>query len=396
MKALSVLSIGYTREMWDAAGDNDTQTRLAHYARHLGHYWLITNSYRRHALPARHTGNISLMPTNAFTPVDSFLRILWMGRKILKSGNVAVIQAQDPILTGLAAVLLGRRFGVPVNVCVYGPNVFDPYWVKSHWSYRFLAPVGKWVLRRAAGVQVDGKLTAHRLGLALGPGVPIFVKPMIPRHFDALLALPPQTARDPGIVRLVFIGRLTAQKNLRMLAETFVRARDELSADGIRLELDILGEGEERESLERRLQAAVRDGSVVFRGQVPGSALADAFVRADALVMTSYYEGYPRVLMEAAAAGLPIATTAISGADEAIVDGKSGFITPIEDRDAFVGSLKKLALDPGLRRSMGTHARGHIREALESAQGHADMQLDIWDRVRAQRGARRGAEGETP
>lgn len=375
---LSVLSIGYTREMWDASGNNDTQNRLAHYASQLDQYWLITNSYRRHGLTPRRNGNVSLLPTNAYSPVDSFIRILAMARRIIRGNRVTVIQSQDPILTGLAGILLGRWYKVPVNVCVYGPNVFDPHWVRSQRSNKFLAPIGKWVLRRASSIQVDGQLTARRLAEALGPHIPIYIKPMIPSHFDRLLAIKPAPERDGPVVKLVFIGRLEAQKNLGMLADVFDAVNARLQGSSTRVVLELLGEGAERPVLEARLAKAIQAGQVVFRGQVPGSALTDTLAGAGMLVLTSFYEGYPRVLMEAAAAGLPIVSTAISGADEAIVDGVSGFITPIGDVAAFTEKVVVLAQDAALRRVQGEEARAHILKSLASAKGHADMQIEIW------------------
>jgi glycosyltransferase involved in cell wall biosynthesis len=378
VSGLSVLSIGYTREMWDPAGDNDTQNRLKYYAQNLDRYWLVTNAYRRHGLSARRMDNIELLPTNGWTPVDSFVRMLLMGHRILGAGKVSVIQAQDPILTGFAGLLLGCLYRVPVNVCVYGPNVFDEYWIRAHWSHRILAPVGRWVLRRASGIQVDGRLTATRLRRALGANARIFVKPVRPQHFDALLALEPQQRRDAAVFRLLFLGRLEAQKNLPMLAAVFERARTRLAEHGITLMLDVFGDGAERRDMERRLAGSVRAGTVAFHGQVSANIIAKALERADTLVLTSYYEGYPRVLMEAAAAAVPIVSTAISGADEAILEGETGFITPIGDVEAFAAKIVTLARDPARRADMGRRGREHIREALAASKGHAAMQIDFW------------------
>ena len=378
MKKPSVLSIGYTRELWEAH-DNDTRSRLEFYAAHLEHYWLITNSYKRHRLKAQRSGGMELIPTDARGPLDSFLKMIFIGRRILHKNRVSVVQAQDPILTGLAAVLLGRWFKVPVNICVYGPNVFDLYWVRAHWTHRFQAPLGRWVLRNAASIQVDGLLTARRLRQALGEGVPIHAKPMIPRHFGSLLELEKTNEPAPDRFRMLFIGRLEQQKNLAMLADVFILAQEAFAASGVRLELELLGEGSQAAELKARLASFVASGQVLFRGQVAASALSQAFRDADVLVLTSYYEGFPRVMMEAAAAGVALVTTAVSGSDEAVVDGKTGFVTPIGDREAFVEKLSLLVRAPSLRRSMGEAGRLHIRETLAASSDHAEKQLKIWE-----------------
>jgi glycosyltransferase involved in cell wall biosynthesis len=378
MKKPSVLSIGYTRDLWES-GDNDTRSRLEFYASRLERYWLVTNSYKRHGLQPQRRGNMDLVPTDARGPIDSFLKMLRIGSGILRRHRVTVVQAQDPILTGLAATLLAKWHGVPVNVCVYGPNVFDPYWVGAHWTHRFQAPLGRWVLRRADSIQVDGLLTARRLRESLGEGVPIHAKPMIPSHFGALLGIEKSSGPDPDRFRMVFIGRLEQQKNLAMLADVFVRVHEAFAPLGVRIEMEVLGDGSQRAEFEARLSPYAASGAVVFRGQVAASELSRALREADALVLTSYYEGFPRVMMEAAASGVALVTTAVSGSDEAVVDGTTGFVTPIGDRAAFVERLSRLIRDPALRRSMGEAGRRHIREALAASSDHAEKQIRIWE-----------------
>ena len=133
MKGLSVLSFGSTRALWDGEKTDEFQ-RLMGYADHLDRYVLVTNSYKRHRLAARRLApHVEAIPTDAFCIFDSFIRMLRIGHATLRARKTSLIQAQDPFVFGLAAVLLGKCFRLPVNVCVYGPNVYDPHWLKSHW-----------------------------------------------------------------------------------------------------------------------------------------------------------------------------------------------------------------------------------------------------------------------
>ncbi|HEX8680357.1 MAG TPA: glycosyltransferase, partial [Chthoniobacterales bacterium] len=108
--------------------------------------------------------------------------------------------------------------------------------------------------------------------------------------------------------------------------------------------------------------------------------IAVAFAEADIFVLTSDYEGYPRVLMEAAAAALPIVTTEVSGADEAVRDCASGYIVPVRDAHAAAHKLAELINAPELRARMGPAGREHIRKQLDP-KSNAPAQFAIWQRV---------------
>ncbi len=381
MSRPSILSFGYTRGLWDGEGAEDFQ-RMMEYARHLDEYVIVANSYKRHGLKTRRLApHVEAIPTDAHGPLHSLWRMLRIGCTILRQRRISLIQAQDPLATGLVAVILGKLFRVPVNVCIFGPNAHDEHWLASHWSHRAQAPLMRWVMRQSRAIQVDGQLTARRLIAAGYAPECVAVKPMVPMNLDRFLQIE-RAARAPGTpVRLLFVGRFTSQKNLGMLIEVvkLLRARG-----GPPFYLTLVGEG----TALGPLQAAVeRDGLqafVKFRGQMPRERISEAFAEADVFVLTSDYEGYPRVLMEAAAAALPAVTTEISGADEALTDGAGGYIVPVRAPQAFAEKVAALIDSPELRSRMGHAARERIRTQLDPAT-NAPAQLAIWHRLAGER-----------
>ena len=106
------------------------------------------------------------------------------------------------------------------------------------------------------------------------------------------------------------------------------------------------------------------------------------FADSDVFVLTSDFEGYPRVLMEAAASALPTVTTAISGSDESIRDGESGFIVPIGALAEIAAKIRLLIEDPELRARQGAVARAHARSQLdpsgECREPNGDLAPDRW------------------
>lgn len=372
---LSVLSIGYTRGLWQGPEAEDV-IRLRGYARQLERYTVLVNSYRCHRLrPLALAPGFEAIPTDATGPLHSFARMLRLGSEQLSRARYDLVQGQDPYFTGLAALILGHRYGAAVNVCVYGPNVFDSHWRRATRGSALLGPLGAWVLRRADGVQVDGRLTARRLEEAGIPGHRIAVKPMVPANLEEFFAVDRWCPSPDARLRLLYVGRLEPQKNLGLLAAAFRRAASEVP-----VELEIVGHGSSEANLRAALAQETAAGLVHWAGVVPRNTIADVFRRADCLVLTSHYEGFPRVFVEAGAAALPVVTTAVSGADEVILEGKSGWVVPLDDVAAFATRIVGLAREPSLRYEAGLAARDHVKSLVADHDNEAE-QLGIWSRL---------------
>lgn len=82
--------------------------------------------------------------------------------------------------------------------------------------------------------------------------------------------------------------------------------------------------------------------------------------------LPSYREGLPKALLEAAACGLPIVTTDTAGCREVVVDEDNGFLVPVQDVEALAAALKKLIVDPALRRCMGMRGRARAESEFSS------------------------------
>jgi glycosyltransferase involved in cell wall biosynthesis len=81
---------------------------------------------------------------------------------------------------------------------------------------------------------------------------------------------------------------------------------------------------------------------------------------ADVAVLTSLWEGLPRVLVQAAAAGRPIVTFDVEGAWEVVRDGRNGFVVPSRDVDQFAGRLETLLVEHERARAMGRAGRHEV------------------------------------
>ena len=108
------------------------------------------------------------------------------------------------------------------------------------------------------------------------------------------------------------------------------------------------------------------------------------FAACDIFVMSSVYEGKARALVEAACAAKPIVTTEVSGADEVVVDGESGFIVPIRDSAALSDRILSLLRNPQKANEMGRKGRQIACERYDRKNNLA-MMVRMWEATVAYR-----------
>jgi len=375
MKDLGILSLGFTRSLWEGKNGEDVR-RLSSYAENVKFYDVIVNSYRKHRLQKLQlSANFVAIPTNALCLFDALPRMFWAGVVQIRKQRPSLITAQDPFFCGSVAFLLSKLYKIPYNICIFGPNIYDPHWVKAVGYERILRFIATMIFRSASGLQVDGRMTAARFIKAGHDPRKVFVKPMVPANLDGFLQIQRTRKTESGSVRILFVGRLVHQKNLPFLFKAVAAVRKRTS---VPCELLIVGEGLERSCLEKLSEELGLQ--VSFLGQKNRTEILEIFVNADVFVLSSFYEGFPRVLMEAAASGLPIVTTAVSGSDEAVVDGKGGFVVDVGDLAQFESKLLALLNSVELRNRMGVFGREHIGRKLGDVEG-VKIQLSIWNNV---------------
>jgi glycosyltransferase involved in cell wall biosynthesis len=154
---------------------------------------------------------------------------------------------------------------------------------------------------------------------------------------------------------LLAVGRLSREKGLADLVRAVARLRE--TAPDVNFKLVILGEGPERSSVEseaRRLGLVER---VVFAGHA--SDVQPFYALADALALPSHSEGSPNVLLEAMAAGVPVAATRVGGVPEIVADEETALLVPPRDPDALAGALARLLSDRTLARALAERAKEH-------------------------------------
>jgi glycosyltransferase involved in cell wall biosynthesis len=151
-----------------------------------------------------------------------------------------------------------------------------------------------------------------------------------------------------------FVGRLDEQK----APERIIAAARQLCSELPKLTFVMIGDGPKRRLLEAETQKAGLSDRVRWMGALNSRRLMLAF---DIFAVPSLYEGFPYVFLEALRAGLPIVTTDVGGAREAVEPGVNGFIVPDGEGGRMAEPLRRLATDQRLRRAMGKASRDRSR-----------------------------------
>jgi glycosyltransferase involved in cell wall biosynthesis len=279
----------------------------------------------------------SVMIANTPMPRGLFRRLL-----ALRSSSVVhvhVAQAVWPELVVLAAAI--RRFAVVAHFHLDVDPTGRAGRLLPYYKRLVLGPT----LRRANAVitltsaQADAVVARYAID-------PRRVVVMANGVEDQFLAVK-QTPRSPiAPLRLLFVGRLEAQKNVRRL----LRAVAEVSEP---VELVIVGDGVLRAELEQLVADRGID-QVRFVGAQHGTELQDWYAWADAFVLTSDREGMPLALLEAMAAGLAVIATDVS--DLATQVGPAGLVVAPDHR-AVAAAISQLAGDRPLLASLRDSSR---------------------------------------
>ncbi|MEB8386045.1 glycosyltransferase [Rhodobacteraceae bacterium KMM 6894] len=160
-----------------------------------------------------------------------------------------------------------------------------------------------------------------------------------------------------GGLRLVAIGRFVEQKGQMVLIPALKR----VVADHPDVQLTLIGDGPLRGGLEHSVAQAGLTDHVTFTGWLDEAGVRAELGAAHALIMPSFAEGLPMVVMEAMAAARPVIATYIAGTPELVQAGVTGWLVPAGDDAALAGAISDLAQMPHAARvKMGTAGRARV------------------------------------
>ncbi|CAM4173154.1 glycosyltransferase family 4 protein [Bordetella muralis] len=319
---------------------------------------------------------VTLVPTysskgTCFYPVSDAVNLIWLADRVgTRSGGPLTAwrrlralrelireQAPDVVVSFLtnvnvAAILATKVLGksdIPLIVCERTNPVAE---LSTGRVWRIAR---RWLYPRADMVTVQADDTVAPFARDV-PGIKqlkVIPNPLPPELLDAPLV---DTQAVTPRKQLLAMGRLAPAKRFDLLIDVFADLADEFSD----WDLSIWGEGADRDDLQARIDAAGLQHRVQLRGRT--DAPWDALSQGQAFVLSSAVEGFPNVLLESMALGLPCVTfDCPSGPREMTRDGQDAVLVPAGDRDKLREGLRRVLSDPALRQELGKRAAESVR-----------------------------------
>lgn len=295
------------------------------------------------------------------------LKSLWRMWRVLKREKPDLIHSMTP-KAGLISMMGGWLARVPVRVHTFTGLV----WPTSTGLKRRILMATDWLTCACAthvipeGEGVKSDLINHHITrkpikvLGYGNVKGIDLNRFNPEVFD----------KDQyGVFTFVFVGRIVRDKGINELVKAFDRLHDEHKDT----RLILIGPREDQLDpiLPETLNRINKGNGIENLGRQ--SDVRPFYAQSDALVFPSYREGFPNVVIEAGAMGLPSIVTDINGSREIIIDGQNGIIIPPRDEQALYQAMKHFVENPDEIRSMAANARpliasryeqGYVRQCL--------------------------------
>lgn len=276
--------------------------------------------------------------------------------RLLRSGHsFDLIDSHYCYPDGVAAVMLGRQFELPVSVTARGTDInLIP-------DYRLPRRLIQWAAERADGLIAVSSALASRLA-ALGVArnrITVLRNGVDAALFRPVPPLYPDGERK-GSALAVSVGNLVPLKghDLAISAVSTIPG----------LDLWIVGGGPERSRLEALAHKLGVADRVRFLGVVPYERMPAVYSAADVLVLASQREGWPNVLLEAMACGAKVVTTEVSDVAEIITDPAAGTWVPERSVPALTQAIRGVLAVQSSRDATRSHARGFSWEATTRGQ----------------------------
>ena len=262
-----------------------------------------------------------------------------------RSKNVGHIHAHFGTNSAEVALLARVLGGPEYSFTVHGPEEFDkPIQLSLGLKARYakfvvaISSYGKSQLFRWVDYAQWGKIKVVHCGLD--------------NEFHNKPVQAPSSAK-----RLVCVGRICEQKGQLILLEAVAS----LVRSGVSVDLVLAGDGEMRPDVEQFIVKNNLQNNVTITGWISSERVATELLSATALVLPSFAEGLPVVIMEAMALRRPVITTMIAGIPELVRNGENGWLIPAGDVDALVDAMRDcIESTPERLQIMGDNARQRV------------------------------------
>jgi glycosyltransferase involved in cell wall biosynthesis len=361
----------------DLAGGQAVALRLAHAARSAGHDAVFLSPTQGPFLveAARDGFPVSLVDVARTYRLRGALKVA----RLLHREHVDVLHTHVHV----AANILGRAAGRAAGTAVVSHLHIENHFRRQRLARQPLVALDNATARlcaRILAVSDATRLSFERQGFPAARMETVYTGV----DATALAASPAAGLRrelglGPEAVVIGQVGRLAPVKGQRELLEAIARLLPRHpSLHAVVIGEDLETGGAFRLELEELAASLGIAGAVRFAGFRADAAAT--LPEVDVLVLPSWIEGLPLVVLEAMAQARPVVATAVGGTPEAVVDGETGLLVPPHDVDALTAALERVVTDETLRRRLGEAGRARVRERFDAGATERRV-LEVYDEI---------------
>lgn len=291
-------------------------------------------------------------------------KMFFLADKLIKENKIDVITSQDPFELALFGLALARWHHIGLNIQEHGDFFSAKYWRNENIKNFCRYYLGFFTLPRADSVRAVSERIKKNLISKLRVReerivvVPVFVD-LKHEAVKNPISLPAGLENKTVILTM---ARLVKQKNLPLLLKSF----NDVQAVAPETVLVIVGRGREKDKLVELTAELKLQDKVIFIDWTQD--IYSYYEAANIYALSSNYEGWGMVIIEAASCGLPVVMTDVGCANEVIKDGESGLIVPIDDQGKLSAALIEMINNKELRAKVGANAQEAILKLPDQAQ----------------------------
>lgn len=353
---MKILSLGLDNLVLDP--QSSVAERVTEYGQMVDQYFVVVPDGEKKEQNL--SDKVKVFGSGGVNKISRLFRTCRLARKLIRENKFDVITVQDQYYLALVGWRLAREFKIGLELQIHG--------LEKYSGIRKM--IARFVIPRATVIRaVSGRLRKRLVDEFGVSADKIFVVPI----FSELRIKNEELRIKNNEDKFIFlsVGRLVEIKNISLQIKAF----KELLKKNRNIELWIVGDGNCGEKLKGEAEGIEQ---IKFMGWQKD--LDDIYKKADVFLLTSDYEGWGMVIIEAASYGLPIIMTDVGCAGEVIKNNESGLVIPASDEKELEKAMERLVTDEKLRIELGKNAREAIFK-LPSKEETMRMYLENWEKA---------------
>jgi len=358
---MKILNLSLDKSILDK--NSKTATRIVEYGDLADSYIVVVpdKDYKEIRLSEK----VFVYGSGGGNKIFQLINVYRTAKKLLRCGKFDVITVQDQYYLALVGRILAKKFKIGLELQIHG---FEKYSGLRKIIADFAIP-------RANAVRCVSQRLKKQISKEFGVvEEKITVAPIYSESVKFIKSKVHKVDNENNKFVFLTVGRLVAVKNIGLQ----IRAMAEAVKKYPNAELIIVGDGPERKKLELKIKNLKLQNYIKLLGWQNNPD--EFYSQADAFLLTSDYEGWGMVAVEAANYGLPIIMTNVGCAGELIENEKSGLVVPVNNQIKLEEAMVRIIKDDSLRKKLAEGALSAIKN-LPSKEETLALYKQSWEKA---------------